>query len=216
LIANSENWKEKCGGAVLSRLMGYGINVYFPRYDCYDLEKILEQKIKDALYPDTTTLEQIAEMALYIFQKFDARSLLNILSLAAHNAERFEREKITQEDIEYAKRSLDKENTADILRKLNNNERILLWLIAKSQEMGTCNSSEELISKYLKEAKDDDNNKPLSQASIYRVLSEFETQGIARKEPAQYVRKVGRKPHIWKTFWGVQELEKYWSKENKQ
>jgi hypothetical protein len=50
----------------------------------------------------------------------------------------------------------------------------------------------------------------LSETTIYRMLNEFEVQGLARKDPAQYVKKVGRKPNIWRTFWNAHELKGIW------
>lgn len=217
VISNDARWKEYLSGATYSRVRGAGKDLWFPPYDLYELEEILKSRILEAGIPECSS-KVIEVMAEAIHDAGDARNLLLLLSLVVSEAECVGSATLEVEHVIRAKKGVSKEITTRILKTLGVHQRIMVDRIAYGQGTGYSLSTEEVRRKYEVILKDMNEKKgevehvdTLTKSSIYRILSELEGQGMVYKEPSQYIAGVGRKPHVWKTFWTEEELREIWS-----
>jgi len=120
----------------------------FPRYSNEELMTILKHRVEDcrALYPKSYSkeiLEKIAELA-----SGDARIAIQTLRSAAYNAERANKSKITEEDVEKGYEAVKEIKKKYELEKLTPHHKLIVEILKEHGEI----SSTDFYSFYKKEA----------------------------------------------------------------
>lgn len=211
LISNQSNWEDTLTGSVKSRL-DRAKNIRFQRYTLFELEDILNQRAEKALEHGTYTDETISYIANYILTEGDARSLIHLLFISAQEAERERKLGISKESIDSAKFKMHRNILLDDLKELPLTKKYLLLLIAKSQGAGNPASTDDLHMKYNQNVVPDHNNtmeytiSTLSKPTIYRLVDEMLEHATIMKERGEYIKGVGRKPFIFKSYFNYEEL----------
>lgn len=218
LISNYPRWEDKVSGKVYSRIRR-GTRERFPKYDLYELEKILEQRAELGLNSGTYTQEILAYISEQVNREGDARTLIELLKLSAEIAEKHKAFGISKEHVNEAKIRLNRNLLEDNIREQNIHKRVILSSIAAQQDRGNLASSDEIYKTYSKIVQEyidkhrEEDVVLLSKPSIYRLLNELLEQGIIEKEKGFYAVGLGRKPYVYKSFFSAKELMEIYKNE---
>lgn len=221
LLSNSPQWMDNLSGATNSRFIGSGRKTWYRNYDLYELEAILKARAKEALHTSAYDEALLSKIAEHVSDQLDARSLIRMLALVVDIAEKEYADKLEERHILEAGRMVDKELNIERLKSINYNQRILVYSIAKLMKDNQPTASEDIRKLYTSVIEDKNSSENekfivLSKPSVYRLLKDLEDAALIYKEPSQYLKGVGRRPHLWKTFWSQKELEEAWEVESKK
>lgn len=130
LISNSETAFYQADSRVRSRLAA-AENIEFPIYKPHELEDILANRAEWGLIPGVVKKAQLKTIAGLAHG--DARIALNILRIAAEDAERSGDETISNASIEHALPRIVKKDTTAMLEMLNSHQRILFEIVSQKK-----------------------------------------------------------------------------------
>lgn len=110
----------------------------FPPYDAIQLKDILSERAKIAFNPGTISEHVIAKCAAYAAREHgDARRALDLLRISGELAERANKERIEEKDVDTAEEKIESETIDQIVKKLTKQSQAVLYatiLILKSRE----------------------------------------------------------------------------------
>ena len=122
--------------------------VGFKVYSVDELISILTARAKHALYPHTVSPEQLRSIA--ISANGDARRAIETLRFSAEDAQRSDRDSISDSDIEQAIPQAKRESNERGISKLNMHQRILYAIIQEVKTIG----SADLYHRYYEQVHD--------------------------------------------------------------
>jgi len=100
----------------------------FPPYDAVQLKDILMERAKIAFSPNAIQESVIAKCAAYAAREHgDARRALDLLRIAGELAERSNKEKIDEADVDAAEEKNESDSIDDIVRKLTKQSQAVLY-----------------------------------------------------------------------------------------
>jgi len=147
MIANQENVFYNIDERIRSSLSSRK-NVRFQAYTTDELVDILKDRREWGLKPDTVKTSQLRKIASR--SNGDARIAINSLRISAEEAEKQDREKILDDDIEAAVPEAVKQDQSESLEKLNEDQRVLYDTIKQEEEI----KPRELYDRYREEAEE--------------------------------------------------------------
>jgi cell division control protein 6 len=110
----------------------------FPPYDAIQLKDILMERAKIVFAQNSIQESVISKCAAYAAREHgDARKALNLLRIAGELAERLNKEKIDESDVDAAEEKDESDSTDDTVKKLPKQSQAVLYatlLILKSRE----------------------------------------------------------------------------------
>jgi cell division control protein 6 len=135
-ISNKISFKEKLDPRSLSSL--YETELMFPPYSSEQLQKILSQRVKDG-FQDNVVEQSAVNLAAAITaqESGDARYALKLLLKAGEMAEQGNRRKLTDDDVEAARRKVELDLAAETVSTLPENHQVVLYAIAKLSLSGS-------------------------------------------------------------------------------
>jgi cell division control protein 6 len=222
VISNDTKWTQNLKGDTFSRWRGSSEDLWFPNYTPEEMLNILIDRAREALKPNTYGVSTLMAVVDYVQKEGDARNILQLLRITAEKAEKDEEATgIEMKHICLAKKDMHDDKTKKIIQGLDTHRKTLLLTVAKSNERTLNYSTDEVITTYTHNLNtyitkhngilDTGEMEPLSRPSLYRALKEMGDQSIIYAENSQYIKGVGRKPQIWKTFWTEAELYELWN-----
>lgn len=108
----------------------------FKPYNAPKLTKILKQRIELGLQENCIEGPAIRYIAAFAAQDGDARYALKLLQKAGEIAQQKRKEKITEEEVELAKESAERDIHAEIINSLPEHQKMALYAIAELSELG--------------------------------------------------------------------------------
>jgi len=111
--------------------------IFFPQYKAEELQDILSQRAGVAFLPgvlDTDVIPYCA--AIGAREHGDARRSLDLLRRAGEIAERKGKARVSKEDVEEARESLDNDKIVDAIKSLTFDSKVLLLVMAMSKIRG--------------------------------------------------------------------------------
>jgi len=112
--------------------------IVFPPYNALQLKDILMERAKIAFNPDALDESVIAKCAAYAAREHgDARRALDLLRVAGELAERLNKDKLEESDVDSADAKIESETVEEIVKKLPKQSQAVLYsalLILKSRE----------------------------------------------------------------------------------
>jgi len=129
-ISNKLNFKEALGTRSRSSL--YETEMVFHNYTSEQLQKILSQRIKDGFQDgvvDSSAVNLTA--AITAGDGGDARYALKLLLRAGEMAEQAGKKRVTDEDVEAARRKVELDLAAETIANLPDNHQMVLYAIAR-------------------------------------------------------------------------------------
>jgi cell division control protein 6 len=111
--------------------------IFFPQYKAEELQDILSQRASVAFLPgvlDTDVIPYCA--AIGAREHGDARRSLDLLRRAGEIAERKGKARVSKEDVEEARESLDNDKIVDAIKSLTFDSKVLLLVMAMSKIRG--------------------------------------------------------------------------------
>ncbi|BCS90690.1 MAG: cell division control protein Cdc6 [Candidatus Micrarchaeota archaeon] len=127
-IANKISFKDQLDPRSVSSL--YENEVIFPPYDATELYEILNERAKEAFKDNVISDELLRIIAAKAAREGDARYALKILEKAAEIADSANKDKIEQEDVDKAIKSVEEDLVYDLIETLPQDEMIILYAIA--------------------------------------------------------------------------------------
>lgn len=130
-ITNNSKFNEILSPKIRSRLGEE--KIIFPPYTQKELVDILKDRSKEAFYPDVledAVLPYVA--AISARDSGDARKALDLLRISADVAERNGDPKITEAHVDYARKKIEIDATAEIVRSLTDQSKLVLMSIIKN------------------------------------------------------------------------------------
>ncbi len=170
LISNSENIFATIDPRIRSRIQTID-RIEFRAYSGSEIMDILKDRIDLGLVNGVISHEQISKIA--DASGGDARNALNILRVAAEEAEKRDVEKILDVHIEKAIPKTKELDANKILESLNIHQKILYGLIKSSKEI----SSSDLHSKY-ETICQEKNIEPIVERTVRKYLEKLESQKL--------------------------------------
>ncbi len=129
-ISNKLSFKDALDPRSKSSL--YETELVFPPYSSEQLQQILFQRIEEGFEKDVIEKSAInLTAALTAQESGDARYALKLLVKAGEMAEAKGKVKVTDEDVEAARRKVEKDLAAETISSLPENHQIVLFAIAK-------------------------------------------------------------------------------------
>ncbi len=111
--------------------------IFFPQYKAEELQDILSQRARVAFLPDALDNDVIPYCAAIGAREHgDARRSLDLLRRAGEIAERKGKNKVTKDDVEDARESLDNDRIVDAIKSLTFDSKVLLLVMAMSKIRG--------------------------------------------------------------------------------
>ena len=138
--------------------------ITFPLYTYSELEDILRDRAKAGFFPNVLPDDILEQISMYTEENGDLRIGINLLRSCGNIAEADASREITQEHFDKALESLVSVNISETLKSLNDNERIILRLIADKEGLYTAGELSELFKE----------KTGLSYASFNRALDKLE------------------------------------------
>jgi cell division control protein 6 len=151
----------------------------FPPYDATQLKDILTERSKIAFNPETITDGVLSKCAAYAAREHgDARRALDLLRVAGELAERMNKDKLEEADVDSAEEKIESETIEEIVKKLPKQSQAVLYsaiLILKSREppMYTGGVFDVYKSICVRTA-----SKPLTQRRVSDLISELDMLGV--------------------------------------
>lgn len=109
--------------------------IEFPRYEYNELQGIIDDRIKNAFYPDVIPAEVRDHIVQYVDDLGDLRIGIDLLKRAGLNAEKRANRVVTRDDVDNAYESSKLLHICRSIRSLNSNEKNLLRLIVDNNNI---------------------------------------------------------------------------------
>ncbi|MGC8615055.1 MAG: Cdc6/Cdc18 family protein [Thermoprotei archaeon] len=111
--------------------------IFFPQYKAEELQDILSQRAAMAFLPDVLDNDVIPYCAAIGAREHgDARRSLDLLRRAGEIAERKGKDRVTKEDVDEARESLDNDRIIDAIKSLTFDSKVLLLVLAINRLKG--------------------------------------------------------------------------------
>jgi archaeal cell division control protein 6 len=152
--------------------------VEFPEYNGRELETILLERAKEALFPNTFDVEVIPLISVLTLQNRsgDARYALDLLKYAANNCTDGNRDRIIEKDVREAVERLELTYNISIVTRLPPQLQRLIALIIRKNEM----RRSDVFELYNRKAKKD-GYVQLSRTKFSLYLSTLERKGVIER-----------------------------------
>jgi len=135
-ISNKLSFKDSLDPRSKSSL--YETEMIFQPYSAEQLQKILEQRVSEGFEKDVVTSSAINLAAAITSQESgDARYALKLLNKAGEVAEQDDKKKVTDEDVETARRKVEIDLTAETINTLPEMHQIVLYTICDLSVSGS-------------------------------------------------------------------------------
>ena len=186
-VTNNSKFHEILSPKIRSRLGEE--KVIFPPYTPAELIDILQDRAKEAFYPDVVDESVIPYVAAISAQDSgDARKALDLLRISADIAERNGEKRITEAHVEYARQKFEIDASAEIVKSLTLQSKLVLLAIIKINENNVSPiTTGEVFSVYSHFASNM-SVQPLTQRRIGDLISELDMLGIITAR----IRSLGR------------------------
>lgn len=110
----------------------------FPPYNAEQLRDILEERAKEAFYPDVITRDVISYCAALAAREHgDARRALDLLRVAGEIAERRGEQRVTVDHVKLAWMQLERDRIAEVVSTLPLHARLVLLALIRQTRMGS-------------------------------------------------------------------------------
>ena len=171
----------------------------FKPYNALEIKAILQQRIELGLQKNSMDTPAVRYIAAIAAHEGDAREALKLLQKSGEIAQQRKKEKITYEDVELAKESVERDIVAEIINSLPEHEQMTLYAIAELSEQGSMQRRlagvtdgslftgevYEMYQEICLKLK----NQPRTIRMISNYLSELEMQGLITAQlSGKYVR----------------------------
>ncbi|MBI4163694.1 MAG: orc1/cdc6 family replication initiation protein [Candidatus Aenigmarchaeota archaeon] len=166
LIANTETLFATIDPRIRSRLQSID-RIEFRPYSTREIFDILKDRADLGLVNDAISAEQLTKIA--DLSGGDARIALNILRIAAEEAEKKDAEKVSDSHIERAAPKTKNLEADRLLESLNTHQKILYGIVKSSKEI----SSSDLHEKYLSTCAEK-NIEPIVDRTVRKYLERLE------------------------------------------
>jgi len=151
----------------------------FPPYDATQLKDILTERSKIAFSPETITDGVLSKCAAYAAREHgDARRALDLLRVAGELAERLNKDKLEESDVDSADEKIESETIEEVVKKLPKQSQAVLYsaiLILRSREPPVYTG--EVFDVY-KSICVRTASKPLTQRRVSDLISELDMLGV--------------------------------------
>ena len=186
-VTNNSKFHEILSPKIRSRLGEE--KVIFPPYTPAELIDILQDRANEAFYPDVVDESVIPYVAAISAQDSgDARKALDLLRISADIAERNGEKRITEAHVEYARQKFEIDASAEIVKSLTLQSKLVLLAIIKINENNVNPiTTGEVFSVYSHFASNM-SVQPLTQRRIGDLISELDMLGIITAR----IRSLGR------------------------
>jgi len=186
-VTNNSKFHEILSPKIRSRLGEE--KIIFPPYTPAELIDILQERAKEAFYPDVLEDSVIPLVAAISAQDSgDARKALDLLRISADIAERNGEKKVTEAHVEYARQKFEIDASAEIVKSLTLQSKLVLLAIIQINENNVNPiTTGEVFSAYNHLAASM-SVQPLTQRRIGDLISELDMLGIITAR----IRSLGR------------------------
>lgn len=135
-ISNKLSFKDSLDPRSKSSL--YETEMIFQPYSAEQLQRILEQRVREGFEKDVVTSSAINLAAAITSQESgDARYALKLLNKAGEIAEQSSKKKVTDEDVEAARRKVEIDLTVETINTLPEMHQIVLYTICDLSVSGS-------------------------------------------------------------------------------
>jgi len=150
----------------------------FSPYNAVQLREILEYRAERAFHPGVLEDDVIPLCAAIAAQRNgDARYALDLLAFAADVSIRKEKDRVTAEEVRFAKDEVETEFIRRSIERLGQNQKILLYCVLTAEE----NTPTSVYRRYNKIA-EEWGSSPLTQRRLSELLKELELFGLVEIE----------------------------------
>lgn len=154
-------------------------NLIFPPYTKEELEDILTERAKEALFDDVLDPSVIPYCAILAAKvNGDARVALNLLKTAADIAERNGEAIVTDAEVKSAKNSIEFNVVSEGLKTLSQQSKIILMSIIKNVEKGTVVMTTGEVYTMYKNISEILGTSALTQRRVTDLISELDMMGF--------------------------------------
>ena len=176
-ISNDFRMMESVDSSIASSLSE--VSIPFPTYNAPQLKDIILQRIDKAFYPNVVDDFVINKSAAIGAQIGDAKKSLNLLRVSGEIAERNDKIKITEQDLDEAEVMLEKNQIMNLVKQLSQSNKIVLLSIIKLLLSGNTNfvSTGEVYTVYIDICKKI-GLRPTIQSGVSNIISELDLLGI--------------------------------------
>ena len=147
-------------------------------YSAAQLETILSERVKEAFYMGTVTIEEIRFIAEIAAMKGDARYALEILWRAGKIADARNKKRVSPEHIREAKAGIYPVVRRDVLQELPFQHKVLLLAISRTLTRDRAYVTTSETEKTYKVVCEEYNIRPRKHTQFWEYLKELEKQGI--------------------------------------
>ncbi len=193
-ISNQLTFKDRLDPRTKSSLCGK--ELVFPPYNAKELTEILRERVEKAFQKDAVMESAINLAAAFAARESgDARTAVMLLLRAGELAEKKGMEKVTDQEVKDAKKSVEQEITMEMINTLPSQQKLVLYAISiltaqkkgvkklgKSEEKGVLFSG-EVFDEYKKIALSIKEN-PVSARWFRQYLDELEMYGLIFSTPS--------------------------------
>jgi len=193
-VTNNSKFTECLSPKIKSRLGEE--KIVFPPYTPAQLIDILNDRAKEAFYPDVLDSSVVPYCAAVSAQDSgDARKALDLLRISADIAERNGDSCITQAHVNYARQKIELDAVTEVVKTLTDQSKIVLMAIVKNSE----NDNSAIITGDVyvtyKDICSELGCNPLTQRRVADLISELDMLGIINARVKSFGRK-GRTKEI--------------------
>ena len=153
----------------------------FPPYDALQIKDILKERAEQAFNEGVVSESVISKCAAYAAREHgDARRALDLLRVAGEIAERTGKDRVEEEDVDYAEEKIEKETVEELINKLPKQSQSVLYatmLLLRNREEDEGVYTGEIYDVY-KSICIRTSTKPLTQRRVSDLIAELDMLGV--------------------------------------
>ena len=186
-ISNELKFTDLLDPRVKSRLTQE--KLIFPPYNAYQLEDILEERVKIAVKDGVVSQEVISTCAAIAAREHgDARRAIELLRISVEMAEREGAERVEERHVYLAKNKIEMDCVSEAIRTLPLHSKIILLAVSLSDEAGRSSLTTGEIYQIYKNLSWRIGIQPLTQRRISDLISEMDMLGLINAKVKSFGR----------------------------
>ncbi len=186
-ISNELKFTDLLDPRVKSRLTQE--KLIFPPYNAYQLEDILEERVKIAVKDGVVSQEVISTCAAIAAREHgDARRAIELLRISVEMAEREGAERVEERHVYLAKNKIEMDCVSEAIRTLPLHSKIILLAVSLSDEAGRSSLTTGEIYQIYKNLSRRIGIQPLTQRRISDLISEMDMLGLINAKVKSFGR----------------------------
>ena len=186
-ISNELKFTDLLDPRVRSRLTQE--KLIFPPYNAYQLEDILEERVKIAVKDGVVSQDVISICAAIAAQEHgDARRAIELLRISIEIAEREGAKKVEERHVYLAKNKIEMDCVSEAIKTLPLHSKIILLAVALSEEAGRSQLTTGEIYEIYRSLSRRVGASPLTQRRISDLISEMDMLGLINAKVKSFGR----------------------------